>query len=48
LGFHKKVREGYLVLAEKYPERIKVIDASKPIDEVFEKVWEMVKKVIYR
>lgn len=47
LEFHRKVREGYLVLAEKYPERIKIVDANKPIDEVFVEVWEEVKKVIY-
>lgn len=32
--FHNKVREGYLILCEKYPERIKKIDASKTIEEV--------------
>ena len=47
LEFHRKVREGYLTLAEKYPERIKIMDANKPIEEVFTEVWEEVKKVIY-
>ncbi|WP_106769567.1 dTMP kinase [Paenibacillus faecalis] len=29
LAFHQTVRDGYLLIADKYPERIKVIDASK-------------------
>ena len=33
LEFHKRVREGYLILAKKYPERIVIIDASKPLEE---------------
>ena len=34
LEFHEKVRQGYLMLARKEPERFKVIDASKTVDEV--------------
>ncbi|MET3852337.1 MULTISPECIES: dTMP kinase [unclassified Paenibacillus] len=29
LSFHQKVREGYRIIASRYPERIVVIDASK-------------------
>ncbi|MED4954904.1 dTMP kinase [Paenibacillus macerans] len=32
--FHRKVREGYLRIAEMYPERIRRIDASQGQDEV--------------
>lgn len=39
LEFHQKVREGYLHLAKK-EDRIKVIDASKPIEEVFDQIVE--------
>jgi dTMP kinase len=35
LSFHYKVREGYLKIAERFSDRIIVIDASKPVDEVF-------------
>lgn len=35
LSFHRKVREGYLILVDQFQERIKVIDASQKIDEVF-------------
>lgn len=41
--FHYKVREGYLKLTEKYPNRIKKIDASKSIEEVFSDVLKVVK-----
>jgi len=34
LTFHQKVYEGYHILLNKYPERIKRIDASKAINEV--------------
>lgn len=36
LEFHHKVREGYLILCEKYGDRIKRIDASKMLNEVVE------------
>lgn len=35
LRFHRRVREGYLALAEAEPERYAVVDASGSIDEVF-------------
>lgn len=39
LAFHRSVREAYLQLAEKYPERIHVVDAAKNVDEVVTQVW---------
>lgn len=36
--FHNRVRNGYLELAKLEPERIKVIDASKSIEEIHEEV----------
>lgn len=44
--FHKKVRYGYLELAKAYPERIKVIDANKSIDEVFEQVKIVLEEIL--
>ncbi len=38
LAFHEKVRNGYLSLAEKEPERIIVIDASLSENEVFNQI----------
>ncbi len=34
LQFHREVRQGFLHLADKYRDRIAIIDASLPIDEV--------------
>lgn len=36
--FFNKVRHGYLEIANKEPNRVKVIDATLPIDKVFEQV----------
>ncbi|MFR0606944.1 dTMP kinase [Limosilactobacillus balticus] len=38
LNFHQTVRQSYLKLYEKYPERIKLIDASQPLEKVIEDV----------
>lgn len=46
LEFHKKVRFGYLELAKKYPERIKVIDANQSIEEVFENVKKYIDNLL--
>ena len=42
MEFHKKVRKGYLELAKQDPKRIKVVDANRTIDEV----WQDVKKIV--
>lgn len=42
LEFQKKVRNGYLELAKKEPERIKVVDASKSIEEIHEQVISLI------
>ncbi|MBG9447883.1 dTMP kinase [Cytobacillus firmus] len=46
LGFHHKVREGYLKLMELYPERIFKIDASKPLEEVYQQAESKLKERI--
>lgn len=38
LAFHEKVRNGYLALAEKEPERIVMIDASLSVELVFQQI----------
>ena len=42
LSFHEKVREGYLMLVDRFPERIKVVDASASIDMVLEKSLKVI------
>jgi dTMP kinase len=37
--FFETVRRGYLAIASKEPERVRIVDASKPVDEVERMVW---------
>ncbi|CAF0725982.1 unnamed protein product [Didymodactylos carnosus] len=40
--FHELVHEGYVTIAREYPERIREIDASLPLEQVVEKAFEMI------
>ena len=44
--FHKRVRQGYLKLAEKEPERIKLLDASKSIDDIHKDVAGIIEDIL--
>ncbi|MGG0658019.1 dTMP kinase [Rummeliibacillus pycnus] len=46
LAFHQNVRNAYLKLAEEFPERIYIIDASKSLEEVFQSVWKILKNAL--
>lgn len=46
LAFHQKVYKGYEIVIKRYPNRFKVVDASKPLDEVIEDVWTILKSVL--
>ncbi len=46
IEFHKKVRQGYLELAKKEPNRIKVINANNSIEEVFEDTKKLLDELI--
>ena len=46
ITFHKKVREGYLKLAQSEPQRIKVINANNSIEEIFEQVKKLVGELL--
>jgi len=41
-AFHHKVNEGYKDVVKRFPERIKVVDASKTIDEVVENTLKII------
>ncbi|CEG29527.1 dTMP kinase [Bacillus sp. B-jedd] len=45
LDFHKRVREGYLLLLERFPERIKKIDASLELEEVVGEAFIQIKQL---
>ena len=46
IAFHRRVREGYLRLAKKEPERWFVVDARQPIDTIEHAIWEKVKSML--
>lgn len=46
ISFHQKIREGFLLLAKKFPERIKVIDAKQSKEEVFKSAMNYILKFI--
>lgn len=46
LDFHQKVREGYLILAERFPKRIVKVDASKELDTVYGQAEAEIKMLI--
>lgn len=46
LEFHERVRAGYLDLARRNPGRFRIIDATRPMEEVREDVWREVSRCI--
>ncbi len=40
--FHEQVRAGFLLLAQIYPERIRLLDASRPPEEIHRKIVALV------
>ncbi|MDF9599511.1 dTMP kinase [Bacillus cereus] len=46
MEFHKKVREGYLLIEEKYSNRIKKVDASLSKNEVLQQSIEYIKNIL--
>lgn len=45
-AFHERVRNGYLELAQRWPERFRRVDATRAPDEVEAMIWEIVKGVL--
>ncbi len=46
LDFHHRVYQGYKIVEEKYPERIRNIDASRTIPEVCKQAYDLIKEKI--
>lgn len=46
IEFHKRVRNGYLEIAKKNPQRIKVVDASQTIEDVQRDVIKIVEGIL--
>lgn len=47
LEFHHKVREGYHLLMQRFPDRIVKIDASGEVNDVFSKTMEVLKAKLF-
>ena len=47
LEFHEKVRQGYLELARRYPERFRRVDAMRHAEPVAEDVWKLVSDAFF-
>ena len=45
-AFHETVYEGYQKIIAKHQDRFKIVDASKPLDEVINDVWTILRPVI--
>lgn len=46
VAFHHRVNEGYREIVKKFPERIKTVDASKPLEEVVNDTLDIILKLI--
>lgn len=46
--FHQRARAGYHEIARREPERVKLVDASRPVAEVAECVWQLVASLAAR
>lgn len=44
LAFYTKVREGYLLLAKEWPQRVMVVDGTLSPDAIDQKIWAEVRK----
>jgi dTMP kinase len=44
IEFYHKVREGYLLLAQQWPERVVVINGSQPADAIEKEIWAAVQQ----
>lgn len=42
LAFHERVRDGYMMLMDRFPNRIKKVDATQSVTKVFEDVWTLI------
>jgi dTMP kinase len=46
LSFHEKVREGYLTVVKEEKERIRVIDANQPLEDVYNEVLCLIEEYV--
>jgi len=47
LEFHEKVRQGYLELARRFPERFRKVDAMRHAEPIAEEIWKLVSDAFF-
>jgi len=47
LEFHERVRQGYLELARRYPERFRQVDAMRHAEPIAEEIWKQVSDAFF-
>lgn len=47
LEFHEKVRQGYLELARRYPERFRTVDAMRYAEPIADEIWTLVSDAFF-
>ena len=48
LEFHEKVRQGYLELARRFPERFRKVDAMRHAEPIGEDIWKLVSDAFFQ
>ncbi len=48
LEFHEKVRQGYLELARRFPERFRKVDAMRHAEPIGEDIWRLVSDAFFQ
>ena len=46
--FHERIRNGYLELAARFPERIQRVDAEGAVADVSDLIWEIIERAVNR
>ena len=46
LEFHRRVRQGYLDLHHREPQRVVLIDGRRPADEIAREIWERLRSYV--
>ncbi|MBI3743535.1 MAG: dTMP kinase [Chloroflexi bacterium] len=46
IAFHRRVRSGYLKMAGEEPQRILVVDATRPVEEIARAIWLRVEMLL--
>lgn len=47
IQFHQKVREGYHLLLDMFPDRMYKIDAAQPVDHVFQEAYQKLEELFF-